>query len=63
MGRGHDGQVDRYGTDRGPEDVNAFNAGDIDGLADLFEPEAVIIMPPGQAIRVPAEVREVFTQF
>jgi uncharacterized protein (TIGR02246 family) len=42
--------------------VHAFNAGDIDGLANLFEPEAVIIMPPGQTIRGHTEIREVFTQ-
>jgi ketosteroid isomerase-like protein len=42
--------------------VHAFNAGDIDVLANLFEPEAVIILPPGQVIKGPAGIRELYTQ-
>ena len=44
----------------GPKDaskvcVHAFNTGDIDGLANLFEPEAMIILPLSQVVRGPAE--------
>jgi uncharacterized protein (TIGR02246 family) len=37
--------------------VHAFNAGDIDGLANLFKPDAVIILWPGQVIRGSDEIR------
>jgi ketosteroid isomerase-like protein len=42
--------------------VHAFNTGDIDGLANLFGPAAMIISPPGQVVRGSAEIREVFTR-
>ena len=43
--------------------VDAFNAGDIDGLVNLFEPDAVIVLPPDQVAAGHVEIREVFAQF
>lgn len=43
--------------------LDAFNAGDIDRLAGLFEPEAVIVVSPNQVITGLAAMQEAFAQF
>ena len=50
-----------------PEDartafIDAFDAGDLDGLVNLFKPDAVIILPPDQVVTGPAEIREIIAQ-
>lgn len=50
-----------------PEDltrlfVERANAGDVDGLADLYEPGAVMAYPPGSQTVGRAAIREVFAQ-
>ena len=50
-----------------PEDltrlfVDRANAGDADGLADLYEPDAVMAYPPGQQTVGRAAIRAVFAQ-
>ena len=42
---------------------DAFNAGDLDGLLSLFEPEAVIFLGPSQKITGSVGIREVFAGF
>jgi uncharacterized protein (TIGR02246 family) len=59
-------QVDMIRIER-PEDartvfIDAFNASDFDGLINLFEPDAVIVLPRDQVITGSAEIREVFAQ-
>ncbi|MGH8887348.1 MAG: YybH family protein [Egibacteraceae bacterium] len=36
----------------------AFNAGDLDGLAALYEPEATLVPQPGQAVSGSQAIRE-----
>lgn len=38
---------------------DAFNAGDLDGLVNLFEPEAMILLAPNQLATGSAEIRQV----
>jgi uncharacterized protein (TIGR02246 family) len=50
-----------------PEDltrlfVDRANAGDADGLAGLYEPDAVMAYPPGRQTVGRAAIREVFVQ-
>lgn len=50
-----------------PEDLTRLfvaraNAGDADGLADLYEEDAVMAYPPGQETVGRAAIREVFAQ-
>lgn len=50
-----------------PEDltrlfVERANAGDVDGLLDLYEPDAVIAYPPGSQSTGHAAIRDLFTQ-
>jgi ketosteroid isomerase-like protein len=50
-----------------PEDLTRLfvaraNAGDVDGLADLYEPGAVMAYPPGQETVGRAAIREVLAQ-
>lgn len=40
--------------------LDAFNAGDINRLTNLFEPEAVIVVSPGQVITGLIAIRESF---
>ncbi len=52
----------------GPESVAAafeqrFNAGDLEGLADLFEADAVFLPAPGQAVTTPEARRAALAQF
>jgi uncharacterized protein (TIGR02246 family) len=50
-----------------PEDVHpifvrAFNAGDLDALTALYEPDAVLVPDPGQRARGTAAIREAFAR-
>lgn len=50
-----------------PEDLSRFfveraNAGDVDGLVALFEPEAVLAFPAGQITVGSAAIRAVFAE-
>jgi uncharacterized protein (TIGR02246 family) len=42
--------------------VERANAGDLDGLADLYEPDAVMAFPPGQVTVGRDAIRAVFEQ-
>lgn len=51
-----------------PNDLGKFfieraNAGDVDGLVALYEPEAVLAFPPGSLATGHAEIRKVYEQF
>jgi ketosteroid isomerase-like protein len=46
----------RYFIERG-------NAGDVDGLVALYEPDAVLAFPPGNRATGHAEIRKVYEQF
>lgn len=46
----------RYFLERG-------NAGDVEGLVALYEPNAVLAFPPGHLATGRAEIREVYEQF
>jgi uncharacterized protein (TIGR02246 family) len=53
---------------RTPEDmpgllVELFNAGDLDGIAALYEPEAVMVAEPGRVVIGQAQIREVYEGF
>ncbi len=41
----------------------ALNAGDLDALAALYEPEAVFVSEPGQTVSGTAAIREVLNAF
>jgi uncharacterized protein (TIGR02246 family) len=50
-----------------PEDltrliVERINAGDVDGLAELYEPDAVIAYPPGQMTTGREAIRALYAQ-
>ena len=49
--------------DLGPLLVEAINAGDLDGLVDLYEAEAVLELPDGSAARDTAAIREFYAAF
>lgn len=51
-----------------PNDLGAYfiergNAGDLDGLVALYEPDALLAFPPGATSRGHAEIRKVYEQF
>ena len=51
-----------------PNDLGRFfiergNAGDVDGLVALYEPDAVLAFPPGNLANGHAEIRKVFEGF
>ena len=51
-----------------PNDLARFfieraNAGDVDGLVALYEPDAVLTFPPGTLASGHAEIRTVYEQF
>ncbi len=53
---------------RAPEDVSGllvelFNAGDLDGIAALYEPEALMVAEPGRVVNGRAEIREAYQGF
>jgi ketosteroid isomerase-like protein len=50
-----------------PEDLDRFflergNAGDVEGLAELYEAEAVLAFPPGQVTVGRRAIRQVYAQ-
>ena len=51
-----------------PEDLGQFfleraNAGDVEGLVALYEPDAVLAFPPGRIAAGHDEIREVYRNF
>ncbi|AIG78606.1 YybH family protein [Amycolatopsis japonica] len=51
-----------------PNDLGRFfiergNAGDVDGLVALYEPDAVLAFPPGNVATGHAEIRKVYEEF
>jgi ketosteroid isomerase-like protein len=51
-----------------PNDLSRYfieraNAGDVDGLVALYEPDAVLAFPPGNLATGHAEIRKVYEQF
>ncbi|MDQ3695537.1 MAG: nuclear transport factor 2 family protein [Chloroflexota bacterium] len=51
-----------------PNDLGRFfveraNAGDVEGLVALYEPDAVLAFPPGQVTTGSQAIRQVFEQF
>jgi ketosteroid isomerase-like protein len=50
-----------------PEDLSRLfleraNAGDVDGLVALYEPDAVLAFPPSQITRVSWAIRQVYEE-
>ena len=43
--------------------IERANAGDVEGLVALYEPNAVLAFPPGNLATGHAEIREVYQQF
>jgi ketosteroid isomerase-like protein len=61
---GDDGERERAAQ---PEDLGRFfveraNAGDLDGLVALYEPDAVLAFPPGQVTTGSQAIRRVYEQ-
>lgn len=50
-------------NDLGKYFIERANAGDIDGLVALYEPDAVLAFPPGSVATGHAEIRKVYEQF
>ena len=50
-------------NDLGKYFIERANAGDVDGLVALYEPDAVLAFPPGNLATGHAEIRKVFEQF
>ncbi|MFE0425123.1 YybH family protein [Streptomyces sp. NPDC058953] len=50
-------------NDLGRYFIERANAGDVDGLVALFEPDAVMAFPPGSIATGHAEIRKVFEGF
>ncbi|MBL1078494.1 nuclear transport factor 2 family protein [Nocardia sp. 2] len=50
-------------NDLGKYFVELANAGDVDGLVALYEPDAVLAFPPGNLATGHAEIRKVYEQF
>jgi uncharacterized protein (TIGR02246 family) len=53
---------------RTPEDVSGllvelFNAGDLDGIAALYEPKALMVAEPGRVISGQAQIRQAYEGF
>jgi ketosteroid isomerase-like protein len=51
-----------------PEDLGRFfveraNAGDVEGLVALYEPDAVLAFPPGQVVTGTQAIRDAYTAF
>ena len=60
-------EIENFQGARTPEDltrlfVQRANAGDADGLAALYEPDAVLAFPPGQVTTGREAIRAVFGQ-
>ena len=43
--------------------IERANAGDVDGLVALYEPDAVLAFPPGNLATGHGEIRKVYEQF
>ncbi|WP_306363945.1 nuclear transport factor 2 family protein [Nocardia sp. CC227C] len=50
-------------NDLGKYFIERANAGDVDGLVALYEPDAVLAFPPGNLATGHAEIRKVYEQF
>ncbi|UNO42299.1 nuclear transport factor 2 family protein [Streptomyces sp. MST-110588] len=50
-------------NDLGKYFIERANAGDVDGLVALYEPDAVLAFPPGSLASGHAEIRKVYEQF
>ncbi|MEU0874244.1 YybH family protein [Nocardia brasiliensis] len=50
-------------NDLGKYFIERANAGDVDGLVALYEPNAVLEFPPGHFATGHAEIRKVYEQF
>jgi ketosteroid isomerase-like protein len=50
-------------NDLGRYFIERANAGDVDGLVALYEPDAVLAFPPGNLATGHAEIRKVYEQF
>ncbi|MGJ5830125.1 YybH family protein [Streptomyces ossamyceticus] len=50
-------------NDLGRYFIERANAGDVDGLVALYEPDAVLAFPPGGLATGHARIREVYEQF
>ncbi len=50
-------------NDLGKYFIERANAGDVDGLVALYEPNAVLEFPPGNVATGHAEIRKVYEQF
>ncbi|GAA3126464.1 YybH family protein [Streptomyces rectiviolaceus] len=50
-------------NDLGKYFIERANAGDVDGLVALYEPNAVLAFPPGNLATGHAEIRKVYEQF
>lgn len=50
-------------NDLGRYFIERANAGDVDGLVALYEPDAVLAFPPGNLATGHAEIRKVFEGF
>ncbi len=50
-------------NDLGRYFIECANAGDVDGLVALYEPNAVLAFPPGNLATGHAEIRKVYEQF
>ncbi|QIS07411.1 hypothetical protein F5X71_14075 [Nocardia brasiliensis] len=50
-------------NDLGRYFIERVNAGDVDGLVALYEPDAVLAFPPGNVATGHAEIRKVLAQF
>ncbi|WP_378729476.1 YybH family protein [Nocardia brasiliensis] len=50
-------------NDLGRYFIERANAGDVEGLVALYEPDAVLAFPPGNLATGHAEIRKVYEQF
>lgn len=50
-------------NDLGKYFIERANAGDVDGLVALYEPDAVVAFPPGSVATGHAEIRKMYEQF
>ncbi|WP_410649205.1 YybH family protein [Amycolatopsis sp. cmx-4-54] len=50
-------------NDLGKLFIERGNAGDVDGLVALYEPDAVLAFPPGTIATGHAEIRKVYEEF
>lgn len=50
-------------NDLGRYFIERVNAGDVDGLVALYEPDAVVAFPPGSLQTGHAEIRKMYEQF